>query len=120
MVSKTGSRLPKSQFVISDTELANEVSNALIGELGGSHRATKTLMAWTHVSERTARSWLNGQSCPSAANLLTLSGHCDSVLKAALQLARYENVSLVIDLKTVERTLEVSLSSVRELISKGR
>lgn len=120
MVSKTGSRLPKSQFVISDTELANEVSEALIAELSGSHRATKTVMTWTGVSERTARSWINGYSCPSAANLLMLSGHCDAVLQAALRLAGYKDISLVFDLRGAEEALEASLNSVRELIENGQ
>ena len=119
MVPKNGSRLPKSHILISDEELIQAISDALVSELGGSHRATKTVMAWTHVSEKTARGWINGQSIPSAVNLIALSAHCNPVMRTILKAAGYENVALAFDLKTVEAAMEQTLATVHMLIENG-
>jgi hypothetical protein len=119
MVPKTGSRLPKSIYLVSDEKLKSTISAVLIAELGGSHRATKTVMAWAAVSERTARAWLNGQASPSAIHLIRLSANCTAVAKAVFRLAGYENIAILFELRTVESVLEESLEAVRTLIFQG-
>jgi hypothetical protein len=63
---------------------ASEIAKALRIELGGSNRAIKTLMRWTHASERTAKCWLAGTSGPSGENLLVLIQNSDAVLERVL------------------------------------
>lgn len=119
MVPKTGSGLQKSRVTLSDSHLRSTISTVLLRELGGSHRATKTVMAWTAVSERTARAWLNGQASPSAKNLILLSAQSSNILKAVLNLANHDTVAVAFELKTVELALEESLLAVQKLILKG-
>jgi hypothetical protein len=56
------------------------VAAALKAELGDSHRAVKTLMAWTGASERTTKHWLAGTHGPSGKHLIDLARHSDAVL----------------------------------------
>ena len=60
------------------------VAAALRKELGGSHRAVKTLIKWTGASPRTAQNWLSGAVGPSGAHLLMLLGYSDAVFDAVL------------------------------------
>jgi len=115
MVPKTGGRLPKSTFHLSEPELAGAIRGALRGELGASRRATKTVMGWTGVSDHTARAWLQGRSTPSALHLIALSAHCDAVLSAVLRLIGQDEVALAIDLGVLERELEQLLERTRRL-----
>src|SRR3546814_16509355 len=54
------------------TRYAVMIAQALRGELGSSHRATKTLMRWTGASERTAKHWLAGHHGPGGGHLIAL------------------------------------------------
>jgi hypothetical protein len=114
MLPKSGSRLP-SRSAISEAELAAAIGRALTGELGGSRRAAKTIMAWTGVSGRTARSWLQGGSCPGGRHLLLLVANCDAVLRALLRLSGRERVGLGVDLAALETRLAGLLEDVRAL-----
>jgi hypothetical protein len=84
---KMGSSLPISAVdsVTASYELA--ISTALRSELGGSHQAIKTLMRWTGVSERTAKSWLAGSAGPSGAHLIALMSASELVFEVVLRLA---------------------------------
>lgn len=115
MFPKSGSWLPKTPVMPTEAALATTIGVALRGELGTSRRASKTIMAWTGVSDRTARTWLQGRGCPSGLHLLTLSATCPSVLKAFLTLAGHEDVDLALKLMAVEVALENALASVKSL-----
>src|SRR3546814_6665800 len=57
------------------TRYAVMIAQALRGELGSSHRATKTLMRWTGASERTAKLWLAGHHGPDRQSTRLNSSH---------------------------------------------
>ena len=120
MVSKTGSRLRKSARVSSDQELADQIGNALRKELGGSRRATKTIMRWTGVSDKTARSWLFGNSSPNGFHMIALAGNSELVMKIVLERTGYSSLSVGLELVAIEQRLEVALNLVRELIDRSR
>lgn len=83
---KMGKELPIPRRLKS-AAYALEIAKALRAELGGSHRAIKTLMRWTQASERTAKCWLAGTSGPSGEHLLALVRNSDAVLERVLALA---------------------------------
>jgi hypothetical protein len=120
MVPKSGSRLPKKQILPSGVEFAHAIGTALRGDLGGSHQAAKTVMAWTGVSDRTARAWLNGQSSPSGLHLIGLAAHCHLVMATVLRLTGHGQVALALDLERVEATLEQTLATARRLRTEGQ
>lgn len=60
------------------------IAEALRRELGGSHRAVKTLIKWTGASERTAKNWLSGAVGPNGENLVLLLGFSDEVFETIL------------------------------------
>ena len=61
-------------------EFETAVAAALQSELGSSHRAVKTVMAWTDASERTAKHWLSGTHGPSGRHLIALAQHSNAVM----------------------------------------
>ena len=83
---KMGKELPIPRRLKSSA-YALEIAKALRAELGGSNRAIKTLMRWTHASERTAKCWLAGTSGPSGEHLLTLIQNSDAVMERVMALA---------------------------------
>jgi hypothetical protein len=120
MVPKSGTRLPKSPVLLSDARVAELIGTALQEELGASRRAAKTVIAWTGVSDHTARSWLNGRTSPSALHLIVLATHCRPVMMAVLRLSGHDRVAVTIDLEAVEARMEATLEVVRSLLSEGR
>lgn len=117
MVPKSGTYVPNSCFGLSEAQFACEIASALRSELGGSHRATKTVMSWANVSNRTARKWLSGDGCPSGLHLVHLSARSQPVLMTVLRLAGQEQVALAVSLEAAEQKLEDALAAVRELRS---
>src|SRR3954470_15343097 len=85
MFPKTGKRF-RARPASSD-DYVGAIADALRTELGGSHRATKTLMRWTGASERTAKNWLSGRCGPSGDHLIRLARESDVVLATVLALA---------------------------------
>jgi hypothetical protein len=63
------------------------IAGALKVQLGSTHQATKTVMAWTGVAERTAKNWLSGTCGPSGDHLIELIRHSDCVLEALLMMS---------------------------------
>jgi len=63
------------------------IAGALRRELGGSHRAVKTLRKWTGASERTAKNWLAGTVGPNGEHLVLLLGFSDEVFETVLNQA---------------------------------
>lgn len=84
---KMGKELPVSRHQKSSAYAA-AIARALRSELGGSRRAIKTLMRWTHASERTAKCWLAGTSGPSGEHLIVLMTNSESVWDTVLALVR--------------------------------
>ena len=88
------------------------IATALRQELGGTHRAVKTTMRWTGVSERTAKNWIAGSHGPSGEHLISLMRHSDEVLIGLLTLAgRGEAIVALRLVETRDR-----LEEVRQLI----
>lgn len=114
MVPKSGSRVPK-RLPYSDAEIAAIISRALVAELGGSRRATKTVMKWAHVSDRSARAWINGESCPSSCHLVLLASRSRAVMTALLGMAGHDHLAVALDLSEIEQELEHLVERVREL-----
>lgn len=89
MASKKGKRFPKKGNSLHFREPGGPSYEALIaaalrGELGGSHRAVKTLVTWTGACPRTTKNWLSGVSGPSGAHLILLLARSDKVFEAVL------------------------------------
>lgn len=119
MVPKSGTRLPKTRILLSDMEFAAAIGNALKEDLGGSRRASKSIMAWTGVSDHTARAWINGHVSPSAVHMIMLAAHCRPVMRVMLQLTGNDVAALAIELGAIENALENLLKAARRLRSHG-
>ncbi len=66
------------------------ISKALRYELGSTHRATKTVVRWTGVNERTVKNWIAGTTGPSGEHLVELLRNSEAVFEALLRLAGRE------------------------------
>lgn len=84
---KMGSSLPVGAPGVGLPSYERAIALAIRSELGGSHQAIKTLMRWTGVSARTAKSWLAGSAGPNGANLVALIGASEPVFDAVLRLS---------------------------------
>jgi hypothetical protein len=69
------------------------IADALRRELGGSHKAIKTLMRWTGASARTAKNWLAGSTGPTGVHLICLMGRSDLVFNQVLDAAHRRRTS---------------------------
>ncbi|MFC4595541.1 hypothetical protein [Sphingobium tyrosinilyticum] len=118
MVSKNGSQLRDSRFVLSDSDLARQIGAALREELGATRRATKTVMRWTGVSDTTARAWLQGRASPSGIHLVALAAHSDPVMIVLLRLTGHGDLELGLRLREIEVGLVQLLALVRETQSR--
>lgn len=119
--------LPKTRKSLQN-ELSNQINpaayaaiiaTALKKELGGSHRAIKTIQRWTGAGERTAINWLSAENGPSGPYLATLSEHSDSVLEAFLIMAQREHIILDLQVNQVKQELETALSKIDDLIKNS-
>lgn len=116
MVRKTATQLRDSRYVLLESELAEEIGDALRQELGATRQSSKTIMRWTGVSDTTARSWLCGRVCPSGAHLVTLAANSPSVLTVFLALSGHANLEISRDLRRIEIGLEQALVTVRAVM----
>ena len=89
---------------------ATIIGAALRQDLGGTHRAIKTIVKWTGASERTAKNWLAGACGPSGAHLVALLRKSDGVLEAVLLLAGRESV-------VASRKLVEARDTLREVLA---
>jgi hypothetical protein len=88
MFPKKGNVFPNADGEVRVEENYRQtIAVALRQELGGTHRAVKTTMRWTGVSERTAKNWISGSHGPSGEHLISLMRHSDEVLIGLLTLA---------------------------------
>lgn len=67
-------------------------------ELGGSHRAIKTVMGWTNASERTVKHWFAGTHGPSGHHLIAIVSNSDAVLKYVLFASRRSSIAVGADM----------------------
>lgn len=83
MLPKTGKKFPGGiDRDRAGTAFAKIVAEALVADLGQTHRAAKILMGWTDAAERTVKHWLAGSHGPSGSYLVILIQESDAVLAA--------------------------------------
>lgn len=92
------------------------ISTALKRELGGSHRAIKTAMKWTCVSERTAKNWFAGSHGPAGEHLIELLRNSDEVATAVLALSGRSELRVVAGLHQTRETLLQVLEALDALL----
>ena len=97
-------------------EYQTAISAALKRELGGSHRAIKTAMKWTGVSERTAKNWFAGSHGPAGEHLIELLRHSDEVAAAVLSLSGRSELRVVAGLHQTRKTLRQVLEALDALL----
>jgi hypothetical protein len=117
MVRNTGSQLRDSPFGLAGSALAEQIGQTLRNELGASRRATKTVMRWTGVSDRTARSWLNGRVSPSGLHLLALAAYSWPVMLLVLRLTGHRDLEVGLEAQEIEARLELALAHVQAIRS---
>lgn len=115
MVRNIGSQLRDLPFSLSDSGLAEQIGKALRDELGASRRATKTIMRWTGVSDKTARSWLQGRASPSGLHVVALTARSPIVLHLVLRLTGHPNLQLALEVREIEARLELALTHIHAL-----
>ena len=113
MVPKSGSQLPNSPFTLPESEFARQIGEALREELGASRRATKTVMRWTGVSDKAARSWLQGRASPSGLHLVALAARSGPVMTTFLRLTGYGDLEIAMGLRGIETELLRMLAIVQ-------
>ena len=99
-------------------EYQKVIATALKRELGGSHRAIKTLMKWSGVSERTAKKWLDGTNAPSGENLVALMKNSNEVMTVVLELAEREEQKCAFQLHELRARLVNLISSLDEMLEE--
>jgi hypothetical protein len=119
MFPKTGNRFPNATGRLTEADYANEISEALKGELGTSASAAKQIQRWTEASDRTARNWLTGVVAPSGYHLMRLARESDAVLSAVLTMTARPELALAADLHAVEVAL-AKASGALEILRRQR
>ncbi len=88
MFPKMGKTFPdEDERKVGRLRYQSAIAAALKRELGGSHRAIKTVMRWAGVSERTAKNWVTGSHGPAGEHLVELMRCSDEVLATVLEIA---------------------------------
>lgn len=83
MLPKTGKKFPSGiDRDRASAAFARVVAEALVADLGQTHRAAKILMGWTGAAERTVKHWLAGSHGPSGSHLVILIQESDAVFAA--------------------------------------
>ncbi len=120
MVRKSGSQLRDSRFIVAESVLSEQLGKALRDELGTSRYATKEVMRWTCVSDKTARAWINGHAAPSGAHLLALAANSRPVLMMMLSMTGHSELEIRVQLQEIERGLVVALAQIRAFSAPDR
>lgn len=100
---------------LSSEAYAAIIATALRRELGGTHRAVKTVRRWTGAGERTVTNWLAAEHGPSGPYLTTLSHHSDAVLEAFLIMAGRERAVIGLEISRFRKVLLDTLERLEEL-----
>ncbi|MEM5476550.1 XRE family transcriptional regulator [Pacificibacter sp. AS14] len=120
MFPKTGNTFQKAgKKTNPQIEYRDAIWSALTGELGGTHQATKTMMRWTGVSERTARNWISGSHAPAGEHLIELMRNSDAVLSAVLVLAGRREAHAFVRLDLVRAELQTMLKAIDMIKGQG-
>jgi hypothetical protein len=101
---------------INRIEYPTAIAAALNRELGGSHRAIKTVMKWTGVSERTAKNWIAGFHGPAGEHLIELLRNSDEVVATVLSLSARTELQIAVGLHEACETLLQALGTVDALL----
>jgi hypothetical protein len=116
----------KCKFFPVSTRLARDgidyvsvVAAELRRELGGTHRAVKTIMKWTGANERTVKNWLAGRYGPNGDHLIRLIRHSDLVLDALLHLAGRQKAVTAKELGTLRNALAEALKQIDVLMGES-
>jgi hypothetical protein len=96
------------------------IAAALKRELGESHRAIKTVMRWTDVSERTAKNWLAGSHGPAGAHLIELMRNSNEVVAAVLALSGRSRLQIAASLIETRETVSQILATMDSLLAASR
>lgn len=119
MFPKKGKIFPsRSQAAAEEVSYENAISLALRAELGGSHRAVKTIKQWTTANERTIKNWLAGTSGPRGQHLIDVIRHSDAALSAVLCLAGRREAVTVVNLEELRGCLAASLVELDRALGK--
>ncbi|WBO22515.1 hypothetical protein [Sphingomonas abietis] len=104
---RTGKMLPKTGNIrrTPPDRFAQEIGEALRSELGDSHKAIKTVMAWAGASERSAKNWLSGTHGPDGWHLILLARHSDAVIATILRLAERDQLIPGVRLRALQVAL---------------
>ncbi len=81
------------------------IGEALRAELGGTHRAIKTVMRWTGASERSVKHWFAGTHGPSGQHLVALARNSDVVFGRFLIAANRDELLVGVELSAVRGKL---------------
>jgi hypothetical protein len=114
MFPKAGRNIPTFLSEGAST-YARSIAEVLRSELGGSHRAHKTLMRWTGANERTAKNWLSAVNGPSGEHLLRLMRSSDRVFECVLMLSDRQPI---LSRRKLEELLNV-LSNTAQVLAEA-
>jgi len=115
MFPKMGKTFPDDdESKVDRLEYQMAIAAALKRELGGSHRAIKTVISWTGVSERTAKNWLGGTHGPAGEHLVELMRYSEEVSVAVLELSGRANYGLAVEI----RELHGAISRILEALER--
>lgn len=98
-----------------EAEYLADIRMALRVEFGGTGGATKTIMRWTGVSDRTARNWISGAAGPSGFHLICLARESNAVLAAMLAMSGRPELALSADVHAVEVALAKAMGALEVL-----
>ena len=117
MFPKMGKTFPNEDGTNLDRlEYQAAIAAALKRELGGSHRAIKTVMKWTGVSERTSKNWIAGSHGPAGEHLIQLLRNSDEVVATVLSLSARTELHIAAGLHEARETLLQALGTVDALL----
>ena len=85
---------------------------ALRAELGDSHRSIKTIMKWTHASERTIKNWLAGANGPRGEHLIDVIRHSNAVCRLVLRLAGRDEALASVHLAEIRGRLAAAMAEL--------
>ena len=118
MFPKTGKTFPNGDRSRNPSlDYAGAIAMALRRELGGTHRATKTVMKWTGADERTVRNWLAGATGPSGQHLILLMRYSDEVLETMLRISERKAFLTALKLVRVRDRLSQDLRVVLAMLA---
>jgi hypothetical protein len=119
---KKGRIFPKkgNNFLGEDgaTRYSAVIAAALRREVGGTHRAAKTVVRWTGASERTVKNWIAGATGPRGEHLIALARESDAVFEAFLLLTGKGQTAAGKQVNTRDTLLQI-ISQLQMIVDQG-